>query len=310
MTPQRGKLTPPPLDARVDRRSFLRRLGALSAAASAGSLDAVWRAGPVAARTPPPVQLPRVPVQETDPAFLTVIEAASLLRDGSLGPVELAEACLARIQAWDGVYQAFNLVTEAAALEAAGGATSAEAGYGTGILRGIPLAMKDNFFTAGVRTTANSHIFRDFIPEFDAEVWARLRMAGAVMVGKTQMGPLATSRATTPDGEVTTRNAWAPGNPGVSPGGSSSGSATAVAAGMALAATDRRLHYQPRRCAGAHGDQAHHGSGLAAGGGPADLHPGPPGSVGSGCPGRGASAAGDGGSGSRRSTDPGPARGP
>jgi Asp-tRNA(Asn)/Glu-tRNA(Gln) amidotransferase A subunit family amidase len=106
-----------------------------------------------------------------------------------------------------------------------------------GSLHGIPLAIKDNYYTAGVVTTANSHIFADFVPEHDAEAWRRLRDRGALLAGKTQMGPLATSRATTPDGRATTRNAWAPGDSTVSPGGSSSGSATAVAAGLALGAT-------------------------------------------------------------------------
>jgi Asp-tRNA(Asn)/Glu-tRNA(Gln) amidotransferase A subunit family amidase len=228
---------PLPLDRRVDRRSFLSRLGALTAAASAGGLEAAWRARPLAAAPGPVVRLPRVSVQETDPAFLTVLEAVTLLRDRALGAVELTEACLSRVRAYDELYRAFNTVTQEAALAAARVADDRGPGLDGLPLLGVPLAVKDNFFTAGILTTANSHIFADFVPDFDAEGWRRLRQAGAGLVGKTQMGPLATSRATTPDGEVTTRNAWAPDNPQVSPGGSSSGSATAVAAGMALGAT-------------------------------------------------------------------------
>ena len=88
------------------------------------------------------------------------------------------------------------------------------------------MAIKDNFYTRGVATTANSHIFRDFVPEWTATAVARLREEGGVMLGKTQMGPLATTRALTPDGDITTLNAWAPGDASVNPGGSSSGSAT------------------------------------------------------------------------------------
>ena len=91
----------------------------------------------------------------------------------------------------------------------------------------MPLAIKDNYFTAGVRTTANSFIFEDFVPDYDATSWERLRDAGAILLGKTQMGPLATTAASTPTGERTTVNAWAPYHEDVSPGGSSSGSATA-----------------------------------------------------------------------------------
>ncbi len=100
-------------------------------------------------------------------------------------------------------------------------------------LFGAPIAVKDNYYTAGVRTTANSYIFEDFVPTFDATGVARLKAAGAIIIGKTQMGPLATTRATTPDGVVTTVNAWTPNTPSVNPGGSSTGSATAVAGRMA-----------------------------------------------------------------------------
>lgn len=240
----------PPTDRRYDRRAFLRRMGALTAAASAGAFETAWSARPASAAsagatTPTTfLPLPEVTVQTSDPSELTVVEAATLIGRGELSPVELVEAHLARIRAYDGVYQAFNTVTEESALASARRAEeSARASAptsdrsGQNPLRGIPLAIKDNYFTAGVATTANSHIFAEFVPEYDAESWARLRAAGAILIGKTQMGPLATSRATTPDGETTTTNAWAPGDPSVSPGGSSSGSATAVAGRMASGST-------------------------------------------------------------------------
>ncbi|MEJ2540155.1 MAG: amidase [Gemmatimonadota bacterium] len=161
----------------------------------------------------------------------------TLFRRRELSPVEVVEACLERIRRLDPLLRAFNEVTAEAALARARSLEASWSPGGSPPLAGVPLAMKDNFFTAGILTTANSHIFADFVPTFDAEAWARLQAAGAVLVGKTQMGPLATSRATTPDGEATTVNAWAPRDPGVSPGGSSSGSATSVAAGLALGAT-------------------------------------------------------------------------
>jgi Asp-tRNA(Asn)/Glu-tRNA(Gln) amidotransferase A subunit family amidase len=227
-----------PLDRRLDRRDFIRRLGEWTAMASAGSLASVWQAAPVAGAQTPSITVPAGSApQETDPAFLTIAEAARLLQEGELSAAELVQACLDRVRRYDPLLEAFNEVTGESALEWARAVDrGATADYGAP-LAGIPLAIKDNFFTAGVRTTANSHIFADFVPTFDAEAWRRLRAAGAAMVGKTQMGPLATSRATTPDGEATTMNAWAPGDARVSPGGSSSGSATAVAAGLALGAT-------------------------------------------------------------------------
>ncbi|MYA34584.1 MAG: amidase [Gemmatimonadales bacterium] len=195
--------------------------------AGAGRLAAAARLG---AQDLPPGGRPQ-PVDLTE---LTLAEAARLLRDGAVGAVELVEAHLVRIGRWEPRYQAFNTVVSGSALEAA---RAADRTRGRAPLTGVPLAIKDNYFTAGVRTTANSFIFEDFVPDFDATSWARLRDAGAILLGKTQMGPLATTAASTPTGERTTVNAWAPHHEDVSPGGSSSGSATAVAARMAASST-------------------------------------------------------------------------
>ena len=225
-----------PLDQRLDRRVFLKHMTAITAAAAAG----VATLPPTRAVASPPRALgpirlpdPRT-IQTTAVEELTLAEAAALIRIGELSPVDLVEAYLGRIDLYDGVLMAFNKVTGEAALERARTLTNGELG---GPLHGVPLAVKDNFYTAGVLTTANSHIFADFVPRFDATAWARLHDSGAILLGKTQMGPLATSRATTPDGDRTTTNAWAPFEPGVSPGGSSSGTATAVAARMAAGGT-------------------------------------------------------------------------
>lgn len=256
-----------PQDARVDRRAFLGRMAALTAAASAGALAPVEPAmaadmrnqgallpplevgtggvgssvgsafttpsqAPLAPRPVRRISLPQVAAEEA--SELTLAEAAALIRDGHLSPVDVVDAYLERIARLDELLQAFNFVVADAARDEA--VRLARAPY-RGPLHGVPLAIKDNFYTAGIPTTANSLIFADFVPDYDATVVARLKAAGAIVLGKTQMGPLATTRAGTPTGEYTTVNAWAPDDPSVSPGGSSSGSATAVAARLAASST-------------------------------------------------------------------------
>jgi aspartyl-tRNA(Asn)/glutamyl-tRNA(Gln) amidotransferase subunit A len=235
-----------PLDRLVDRRSFFKRMAALSAVAPAGAmipltgcstLPAVETAQPArqATRsrriTSPHAYAATVRAEAiSDATELTIAEAARLIRDRRLTPTELVDTYLARITAFDGTYRAFNTVLAESARAEAARLTRAAHG---GALHGVPLGIKDLFYTAGVATTANSLIFKDFVPEFDATCVARLREQGAITLGKTQMGPLATTRATTPTGEITTVNAWTPEEPSVSPGGSSSGSATAVAGRLA-----------------------------------------------------------------------------
>lgn len=242
-----------PQDATLDRRAFLTRMAVLSAAAPASLAFLPGGAGAPGAIVPGANPLPEGAM---DPALralaaarrrglhrwitralpqgvedLTVAESLALVHGGSLHPSELVKAYLDRIRALDGVYRAWNVVLEEEALEVAErvGGWAPESGP----LLGIPLAVKDNYYTGGVPTTANSHIFREFVPSWDATAVARLRAAGGIVLGKTQMGPLATTRATTPEGRSTTVNAWVPGDAAVNPGGSSTGSATAVAARMA-----------------------------------------------------------------------------
>lgn len=241
------------MDRQIDRRAFLHRMTAITAAVSAGSAVYAPRtllgAASAAAVASPaersrvhrmqtaaspfrwPVRLPHPGSITFDtPADLTIAEAAALIQSRDLSPVDLVRACIERIDALEPVYQAFNTVLRERALA---DARRLEHETWKGPLHGIPLAVKDNYYTEGVPTTANSHIFENFVPEFDATAVKRLRAAGGILLGKTQMGPLATSRATTPDGKNTTLNAWAPHDGEISPGGSSSGSATAVAARLA-----------------------------------------------------------------------------
>ena len=228
-----------PVDRTIDRRAFLARTAALAAVSAAGVTVALpGVASATGRRSPKPgasldqpnaYTRPR-PEALADPTELTIAEAGWLIRAGKLTPERLVEAYLARISAYDGTYQAFNLVLAEAAVAAARAAARRPR---RGVLHGIPLAIKDNYFTEGVRTTANSLLFQDFVPPHDATAVARLKANGGIVLGKTQMGPLATTRATTPAGVVTTVNAWTPTNRNTDPGGSSTGTATAVAGRMA-----------------------------------------------------------------------------
>jgi Asp-tRNA(Asn)/Glu-tRNA(Gln) amidotransferase A subunit family amidase len=226
-----------PMSSLLARRVFLTRMSATLAAASVGTtlLPSAARATLVVPRIPGSLfdhnaYAPPRPEALADITELTIAEAATLIRDRRLDPRLLVEAYLDRIVAFDATYQAWNLVLADEALAAAAPPRPPE--Y-RGALHGIPLAIKDNYFTAGVLTTANSFIFEDFVAPFDATTIANLKAAGGIVLGKTQMGPLATTRATTPNGTVTTVNAWAPTSPGTDPGGSSTGTATSVAGRMA-----------------------------------------------------------------------------
>jgi Asp-tRNA(Asn)/Glu-tRNA(Gln) amidotransferase A subunit family amidase len=219
----------------VDRRAFLARTAAVAAVAAAGAsaLPGVsWAGGPARFGSGAYVR-PR-PEAFADPTELTLAEAAWMIKNGRLTPLELVEAYLARVGVYEPVYQAFNTVL---ADQARAAAKAAGRGKHTGPLHGIPLAIKDNYWTAGTPTTANSYLFQDFVPPHDATAVARLKANGAIVLGKTQMGPLATTRATTPDGRITTVNAWTPTIPGTDPGGSSTGTATSVAGRMATSGT-------------------------------------------------------------------------
>lgn len=234
-----------PMDRLLDRRAFLARTAALAATATVGTVALPGLAG-IASAAPSPVSGPAVKFNPeldkgaaynkpresvmSDPTEWTLSEAAWMIRHNKIVPVELVQAYLDRIAAYESTYQAFNLVLAEAALKAA--RQWANRPY-RGPLHGIPLAIKDNYYTDGVPTTANSYLFQDFVPPYDATSVAKLVVQGGIVLGKTQMGPLATTRATRPNGEVTTVNAWTPTNPSTNPGGSSTGTATAVAGRLA-----------------------------------------------------------------------------
>ena len=159
-----------------------------------------------------------------EPYTLSLGAAAALIRRRELSPVDYATALLARIDALEPALQAWvTLDREGALAAAAERERELERGAEPGLLHGIPLALKDIFYTAGLKTTACSRIYADFAPDYDATCVARLKAAGAVLLGKAVTTEFATSDPSP------TRNPW---NPEHTPGGSSSGSAVAVAAGM------------------------------------------------------------------------------
>ncbi len=149
---------------------------------------------------------------------------------GTTGSLARTMQCLKTIERLDGTFQAFITVSRESALKDAERADRArEGGDWTGHLHGVPIAIKDNIQVAGQRCTSGSRFFSDFIPEEDAPVIRRLRQAGAVLIGKTNLHEFAYGGTTQNEHYGFCRNAW---DPGRLPGGSSGGSAVAVAAGM------------------------------------------------------------------------------
>ena len=166
--------------------------------------------------------------------FSSISNLAPRLRRREISPVEITRECLARIERMNPLLNAFITVMSESAMEQARRA-EAEIGRGEwrGALHGVPVALKDLIATAGVRTTAASALYKNRVPGEDADVVRRLRQAGAVIVGKNNLHEFAYggSSLVSHFGEV--HNPW---DVGRIAGGSSGGSAAAVAAGLAYAA--------------------------------------------------------------------------
>ena len=164
----------------------------------------------------------------TEPYSYSVSEAAQQIRSGQLSPTIYIESLLQRITTHDPALQAWVTIDRAKARDAALRREQELApGETPGILHGVPVGLKDIFYTAGMKTTACSRIYADFVPDYDATCVTRLKDAGAVILGKAVTTEFATSDPSP------TRNPW---NAEHTPGGSSSGSSVAVAAGMCPAA--------------------------------------------------------------------------
>jgi len=200
-------------DENLTRRSFL--------AISAGSLPLISRAMNLNSNT-------------TNITSLTIQDASEQLRKKRLSPVELTKACLTRIEQLNPTLNAFITITSDSALATAREAEAEiQRGHWRGPLHGIPIALKDLFDTAGVRTTAASGVFKDRVPTQDAEIVRRLKAAGAVILGKLNMHEFAYGASSVISYFGPVRNPW---NRGYSAGGSSAGSAVAVAAELCYCA--------------------------------------------------------------------------
>ena len=162
---------------------------------------------------------------------LSAVELRHLIGTGQLSPVELLESCIRRIEAVNPLLNAIvNFCPERARSEAVAAERAAARGEDLGPLHGLPLGVKDLNHVAGIRTTFGSPLFADFVPGADEDVVARMRRAGAIVVGKTNVPEHGFGATTLNPLYGATNNPFAPG---LSAGASSGGSAVALAAGMA-----------------------------------------------------------------------------
>lgn len=203
----------------VSRRGFL--------AGSVGGVALVNARASNALGDPLPAQ-ERMPANELH--YLTLRGAAAQIRSKKISPLELTEAILARIDRVEPQVHAFVTLTREGALEAARAAErEIMAGRYRGPLHGIPVAVKDTHYTKGIRTTCASPVLADFVPSFDATIVARLKNAGAVLMGKTNLPEF--SSGSSGNG---TNNPWNLTKP---TGGSSAGNAAGLGAGMFFGAS-------------------------------------------------------------------------
>jgi aspartyl-tRNA(Asn)/glutamyl-tRNA(Gln) amidotransferase subunit A len=212
----------------LSRRSFLRTTLAGAATSLVAPMSFAESTGDSGKR-----KLPRES-STSDLTALPLVEVAELIRKKAVSPLELTHACLARIERLNPSLNAFITVTADLALaEAREAESEVQRGKWRGPLHGIPIALKDLFDTAGIRTTAASGVFKDRVPNEDAEVVRRLKAAGAVIVGKTNMHEFAYGGTSVISYFGAVHNPW---DLSRIAGGSSGGSAAAVSAGLCYGA--------------------------------------------------------------------------
>lgn len=169
-----------------------------------------------------------------DYTYLNISDLSSLLRERKVSPVTITKACLERIRDLNPKLNAFITVMDKRALEDARKAENEmRKGKWRGPLHGIPIALKDNIDTAGVKTTAASGVYKDRVPSEDAVLVSKLKRAGAIIIGKTNLHEFAMGTTSHVSYYGPVINVW---NHKYISGGSSGGSAVAVASGMCYAA--------------------------------------------------------------------------
>src|SRR5437867_1528885 len=169
-----------------------------------------------------------------DLPFLSIFELSGLMRTRKISPVEVTSVMLERIEKLNPILNAYVTVTADLAMKSAQEAERAiQRGKWRGPLHGVPVALKDLFDTAGIKTTAGSALFKDRVPDRDAEVVTRLKAAGIVLLGKLNMHEFAYGGSSTVSLFGAVHNPWESGRVA---GGSSGGSAAAVAAGLCFGA--------------------------------------------------------------------------
>src|SRR5580704_2774081 len=169
-----------------------------------------------------------------DLEFASIEALSTLLAKKQVSPVELTKLYLSRIERLNPKLNAFlTVASESALAEAQSAERELIRGKRRGALHGIPVALKDNISTRNLRTTMGSAILRDFVPREDATVVRKLRQAGAILIGKTNLHEFAYGVTSENPHYGAVRNPW---NTDRITGGSSGGSAAAVAAGLCAAA--------------------------------------------------------------------------
>ena len=175
-------------------------------------------------------------IEQADYQYLSIGELSRLIKEKKVSPTQIVKGCLARIERLNPTLDAFITVTAEQALrQAAEAEAEIKSGNWKGHLHGIPVAVKDMFDTAGIKTTAAFEHFKDRVPEKDAEVVNKLKEAGAIIIGKTNMHQLAMGTTSVIGYFGAVHNPW---QTDYIAGGSSGGSAAALAAGLCYATVD------------------------------------------------------------------------